>query len=93
MATVVKLHSRNPKPKTFTAGEEIIEALQEEIHICGRTSKDLAHEAGVSPSTIDNLRVGRTRWPRPTTLFPLMKALGLYFSMGHVKASDVTREK
>lgn len=37
---------------------------------------DLAEEAGVSPATIYAFRSGRTVWPRPRTLFPILEALG-----------------
>lgn len=82
---VVRLPVNRARPKTFTAGEQIIEALQEEMHISGMDIKELAAKVGVSTSTLYNLRQGTTRWPRPTTLFPLMAALGLYFSMGKIK--------
>jgi transcriptional regulator with XRE-family HTH domain len=89
MSNVVRMPLRR-KPRTFTAAEGIIEALQEEIHISGLTSVQLAARVGVSPTTINNLRMGYTRWPRPTTLFPLMQALGLYFSMGKIKTQNVS---
>ena len=38
---------------------------------------DLAELAGVSKGTIYSIRSGRTKWPRGTTLFPILDALGL----------------
>lgn len=37
-----------------------------------RPFKVIAKEIGVAPSTINNIFSGKTRWPRPTTLFPLL---------------------
>jgi transcriptional regulator with XRE-family HTH domain len=88
MSNVVRMQLR--RPKTFTAAEQIIEALQEEIHISGKTYTQLAALTGVCPTTINNIASGKTRWPRPTTLFPLMTALGLYFSMGKIATKNVT---
>lgn len=39
-------------------------------------AKVLAEEAGVTKSTIYAFRAGRTVWPRKSTLFPLLEALG-----------------
>ena len=37
---------------------------------------DLAEMAGVTKGTIYAFRSGRTVWPRQSTLFPLLEALG-----------------
>ena len=44
--------------------------------------KLLAIRVGVSRSCLDAMRSGRTAWPRPTTLFPLIDILGIrmYFA-------------
>jgi len=65
------------KPRSFTKAEQVIEELQERIHMCGMTHKEIAAKTGVAPSTIGNIASGHTRWPRPTTLFPLFIALGM----------------
>jgi len=36
----------------------------------------LARRIGVSPSTIMAFRSGRTRWPRPNTLFSILEEIG-----------------
>lgn len=65
------------RPKTFTSPEAFIERVRQEIFHDGGTYKVLAAKTGVSPTTITNLASGKTRWPRPTTLFPLLDTLGL----------------
>lgn len=71
-----KLH-RFPAPRTFTSNERLIDALREEIFRDGRPFAVIATEAKVGKSTIAKLAQGGTRWPRPTTLFPLLAVLGL----------------
>jgi transcriptional regulator with XRE-family HTH domain len=71
MNNVIKLR----KPRTFTSAEAVLEEIRERIHMDGRTQGQLALATGVAQSTIGNIASGKTRWPRPTTLFPLMKAL------------------
>jgi transcriptional regulator with XRE-family HTH domain len=65
------------KPRHFTSAESLLYAVREQQKGDQRTITQLAGEVGVSSSTIYNFRSGKTRWPRPTTLFPLLKALGL----------------
>lgn len=71
------------KPQTYTRAEQIIERLQEAIFASKMSYTVLAMKTGVGSTTIRNIASGRTRWPRPTTLFPLLEALGL--SMAIVK--------
>jgi len=73
MAKVIQLH----RPKTYTTSERLIERLREEIFRDGRSYRIIADKVGVSGSTVGNLASGKTRWPRPTTLFPLLEALRL----------------
>ena len=65
------------RPRTFTTPEALIEEVRQGIFGEKITRKALAEEVGVSPSTIGNLVSGKTRWPRPSTLFPLLDALDL----------------
>ena len=44
-------------------------------------TKHLAKLCGVRVGTIYSFRSGRTEWPRPTTLFPLLVALGYRIEM------------
>ena len=37
---------------------------------------ELADSIGVSAATIYSFRSGRTKWPRPNTLFPILDFLG-----------------
>lgn len=66
-----------PKPRSFTAAEAMIEEVRTSIFGDQRQYRVLAEKTGVSASTIANLASGKTRWPRPTTLFPLLDTLGL----------------
>ncbi len=65
------------KPRSMTTGERLIEEVRQQIFRDGRSYKDVATQVGVSPSTIRNLASGKTIWPRPTTLFPTLDAVGL----------------
>lgn len=65
------------RKRTFTTAEDVIEEVRRELFGSGEAYKVLAARVGVSPSTIANLASGQTRWPRPTTLFPLLDTLGL----------------
>jgi transcriptional regulator with XRE-family HTH domain len=75
MAKIVEL--RAAKPRSFTTAEKLVEELREQIFRDGRTYKEIAFKTGVNASTVNNLASGKTRWPRPTTLFPLLATLGL----------------
>ncbi len=63
--------------RNYDSREVFIATLQEEILASGKTYNQLAKEANVSHTTIQGLACGRTKWPKYTTLFPLVKALGL----------------
>lgn len=73
MGKVIQL----PKPKTFTTAEAVVEEVRQAIFVDGTAYKKIAERCSVSQSTVANLATGKTRWPRPTTLFPLLHALGL----------------
>lgn len=73
MTNVIKLTNR---PRTFTSSEDMIEAVRQQIFKDGRKYQDIAHATGVCKGTINNLASGKTYWPRPRTLFPLLTALG-----------------
>jgi transcriptional regulator with XRE-family HTH domain len=63
------------KPRTFTTAEAMLEEVRERIHMDGRTQRALGKDTGVSQSTIGNIASGKTKWPRHTTIFPLLHAL------------------
>lgn len=65
------------KPRIFTARERLIEAVRQEAVKHGDGYKALAEECKLNRSTISRLVIGHTTWPRHTTLFPLLAALGL----------------
>jgi transcriptional regulator with XRE-family HTH domain len=65
------------KPKTFTSPEALLDEVRRQRGQVRLTNKQLASEVGVSASTVSNFQSGKTRWPRPTTLFPLLRALNL----------------
>ena len=64
------------KPKTFTSAEAMMEEVRSIIHADSRMQRQIAEKVGVSPTTIGNIAHGKTRWPRSTTLFPLLETLG-----------------
>lgn len=65
------------RPRTFTANEELINSVREAIFASHIPYKALAIRTGVNHGTIARIASGYTKWPRPTTLFPLLDALGL----------------
>lgn len=73
MTNVVKL----AKPRSYTSSEAVIEEVRKSIFDDGTSYKSIAKKCSVSGTTIGNLASGKTKWPRPTTLFPLLNALGL----------------
>jgi transcriptional regulator with XRE-family HTH domain len=70
---VIPIH----RPKTFTENERIIEQVRIAIFNCGHTYKDIAGACNISRTTVAHLASGKTKWPRPRTLFPLVDFLGL----------------
>ena len=53
----------------------MLEEIRERIHMDGRTQKAIGLATGVAQTTIGNIASGKTRWPRHTTIFPLLAAL------------------
>lgn len=79
MGKIIRLHHEKAPARhrrTFTSAEALMDEVREMIHRDGRTQKQIALRAKVSESTINNIGSGKTRWPRQTTLFPLLTALG-----------------
>jgi hypothetical protein len=64
------------KPKTFTSAEAMLDEVRDLIRADPYTTKIIAVKTGVAPTTIHNILSGKTRWPRSTTLFPLLQTLG-----------------
>lgn len=73
---VVEL-KRLARPRVFTTNEELIDEVREELWKSGISWKRLAEQANLGQGTVQRLASGQTKWPRPTTLFPLLQALGL----------------
>jgi transcriptional regulator with XRE-family HTH domain len=63
------------KPRTFTTAEAVLDEIRERVHMDGRTQKAIGLATGVSQTTIGNIASGKTKWPRHTTIFPLLTAL------------------
>lgn len=77
------------KPRTYTSAEAVLDAVREAIYMDGRAYRILADKTGVSSSTIYNIASGRTTWPRHTTLFPLMRTLGMRI---HIQMPEEKKE-
>ena len=65
------------RPRRLTKAEQLIEQVREGILTTNMTRNQLALKCHISATTVGNLAIGKTRWPRPTTLFPIIDALGL----------------
>lgn len=61
----------------ITTAEDLTSAVQDRLLTCGMTLDHVAALSGVRASTIAHIRTGRTRWPRHTTILPLLPVLGL----------------
>ena len=59
------------------ACDALAETLRLEIFRSGLTIRALSDRTGVAYSTIDHFARGNTRWPRPSTLLPLMAYFGV----------------
>lgn len=87
------LHLR--RPRTYTTAEEMIDSVREAMFASGLTHKHIATGAKVSVSTVYNLMSGKTKWPKPTTLFPVMQVIGMsitvhFTRVKHEKAATVS---
>lgn len=69
------------KPRNFTSAEAFYDEVRERIHMCGLNYRQIAEKAGLSPSTVGNIATSHTTWPRHTTLFPLLKVLGMRIAL------------
>ena len=69
------------KPKTFTSAEAMMEEVRAIIAADHETQRVIAARVGVAPATIGNIASGKTRWPRQSTLFPLLDTLGYRLSI------------
>jgi hypothetical protein len=75
------IHFESRHPRVFTEHERFIDALRMELLTSKMTYTLIASKAGVGHTTVGNIASGKTRWPRHTTLFPLLKALGKTLAM------------
>jgi len=68
---------RAARKRSFTEAEAFIDDIREHLLRYGKGYSYIAERCGISTSTVHNLASGKTKWPRPTTLFPLIRVLGL----------------
>lgn len=76
------------RPRTFTSAEGLLDEVRAINHAAKNKNKILAAKIGVHPSTIGNINSGKTRWPRPTTLFPMIGSLGYRLTMVPVEPGE-----
>lgn len=69
-------------PDNIKSSEELLDIIRDAIFKDGRRYEDIAKDVGVTGVTIGNLARGDTKWPRATTLFPLVKMLDLKIRLG-----------
>jgi DNA-binding phage protein len=75
MSTVVRLKA--PKPLvTLIDSAYTITLLREEILRSKNTYQFIAHTAQLASSTVSNIAIGHTKWPRLETIIRLLSALG-----------------
>lgn len=77
MSESAKVFKMDSRPRSFTENERLIEEVREAIFSSKRTYQQIAAACSISNSTVANLATGKTIWPRPKTLFPLIDFLGL----------------
>ncbi len=73
-ASVSQLYQR---PRSYTSAELLIDELRDAVFNSRRSYKQIATEANVALGTVHRLASGKTKWPRPETLFGVAFALGL----------------
>ena len=61
------------------SGPQFLEELRK--HLEGADYFLLAKKVGLHPTTIRSISNGRTKWPRETTLFCIVHALGLQIKL------------
>jgi hypothetical protein len=71
------VYSRANRPRVFTKQEQFIEELRHALLTSDKNYTQLASMAHVANSTVHNIASGKTKWPRHTTLFPLLAACKL----------------
>jgi hypothetical protein len=77
MGTVVALHRRPAE-----TAEEILQELRLAIMASARTYEQIGKAAGgLSATTIHNIASDKTKWPRPSTLFPLASYFGFKITL------------
>lgn len=86
---VISMRTRKAlKPRNYTSSEDVLDRLRAEIFEDGRPYKVLAAQMKISPSTLQNIASGKTMWPRPKTLFPLIQVLGLEINFTRAGANE-----
>lgn len=71
---IVKLPT-DPRQHKISMSEDAMNILR--LRMYSWDAKELAEATGVSLGCIYAIRSGTTKWPRPSTLFPLLQILGL----------------
>lgn len=67
--------TRLPQTTRIAVSEDAMNLLRRRMHDWHHT--ELAEKVGVSSSCIMAIRSGRTKWPRPHTMFRLLEVLNL----------------
>lgn len=88
-AKVIPLSTRRnpnrPKPKAFTSHESLIDEVREIILTSGIPYRMIAADCGLSPATIQRIASGQTKWPKASTLFPLLGRLGYELALQEIR--------
>lgn len=89
MTTVLTL--TRPTEGRWTLPEDVMEDIRWRMH--DFDAADIAALAGVSRSCIYAIRRGKTKWPRGTTLFPLLRALDIELVLVDRKTKQPLRRR
>lgn len=66
-----------PRPLVHLVDSPVaISLLQKELLASHFTYKFIAERAQVAPSTVSNIAIGHTKWPRLETIIRILSALG-----------------
>lgn len=85
MNKVTVLHTK----KGYLLPDDLFDDIR--LRIYGWNIKDLAEEMEVSTGCVYAIRRGKTKWPRGTTLFALLKALDLAITVIDLKTGKALR--
>jgi hypothetical protein len=76
---------RSVRPNSFTTRDAFINEVRQRLLTCGSTYKTIAEDCKLSPTTIQRLATGDTRWPSHKTLWSVLGRLGVEVTLTPIR--------